>query len=109
MLEAKKRYGLKILNFTVTSNHYHLLVFEDRDPEVIFRSIQLAACRVGREYNMRKGRRGAFWEDRYHGTAVNTPQYLQSCMVYIDLNMIREVPSLILKIGHIVDTVRLLD
>ena len=29
--EAKKRYGLVILNYMVTSNHIHLLVADDGD------------------------------------------------------------------------------
>jgi putative transposase len=29
LFEAKKRYGLCILNFMVTSNHIHLMVFDN--------------------------------------------------------------------------------
>ncbi len=32
---------------------------------------------------------GAFWEDRYHATAVETNQHLVQCLVYMDLNMVR--------------------
>ena len=32
---------------------------------------------------------GAFWEDRYHATAVEDDDHLSQCMVYIDLNMVR--------------------
>ena len=89
LLEAKRRYGLVILNYMVTSNHIHLLVVDDGDREVIPRSIQLVAGRTAREYNRRKERRGAFWEDRYHATAVESGKYLLQCVVYIDLNMVR--------------------
>ncbi|MCP4339299.1 MAG: transposase, partial [Desulfobulbaceae bacterium] len=34
-------------------------------------------------------RKGAFWEDRYHATAVESEQHLLRCLVYIDLNMVR--------------------
>jgi putative transposase len=51
--------------------------------------MQLVAGRTGQEYNQRKGRKGAFWEDRYHATAVDTQDYLVRCLVYIDLNMVR--------------------
>ncbi|MCP3925165.1 MAG: transposase, partial [Desulfobacterales bacterium] len=51
--------------------------------------IQLIAGRTGREYNLRKNRKGAFWEDRYHATAVETGDHLVRCLVYIDLNMVR--------------------
>jgi len=89
LFEAKKRYGLTILNYVVTSNHIHLLVYDDGRLGVIPRSILLAASRTAREYNVRKERSGAFWEDHYHATAVDTSEYLRRCLVYIDLNMVR--------------------
>ena len=88
LFESKKRFGLIILNYTVTSNHIHLLVFDSKK-DVIPKSIQLIAGRTGREYNLRKNRKGAFWEDRYHATAVETGNHLIRCLVYIDLNMVR--------------------
>jgi len=87
--EAKRRYALTILNYMVTSNHIHLLVVADGNREVIPRSIKLVAGRTGQEYNQRKKRRGAFWEDRYHATAVEGGDHLFRCLVYIDLNMVR--------------------
>ena len=41
--------------------------------------------------NTTRGRnaKGAFWEDRYHATAVETNQHLIQCLVYMDLNMVR--------------------
>jgi len=88
LFQARARYGLSILNYIVTSNHVHLLVRET-ERGCIARSIQLVAARVGQEYNRRKGRRGAFWEDRYFATAVETDRHLVRCLVYIDLNMVR--------------------
>ena len=38
---------------------------------------------------MRKKRKGAYWEDRYHAAAVETGRHLAQCLVYIDLNMVR--------------------
>jgi putative transposase len=88
-LEAKRRYGLVILNYMVTSNHIHLLIVDDGDRDVIPRSIQLVAGRTAREYNQRKKRKGAFWEDRYHATAIESGEHLLQCIIYIDLNMVR--------------------
>jgi len=51
--------------------------------------MQLIAGRTGQEYNQRKGRKGAFWEDRYHATAVEMDSHLIRCLVYVDLNMVR--------------------
>jgi len=49
----------------------------------------LVAGRTGQEYNVRKKRKGAFWEDRFHATAVEKNRYLRKCITYIDLNMFR--------------------
>jgi len=72
----------------VTSNHIHLLV-EDKGEGMIPRSIQLIAGRTAQDYNRRKKRKGAFWEDRYQATAVQADSHFVQCMLYIDLNMVR--------------------
>jgi putative transposase len=73
----------------ITSNHIHLLVVDDGGREVIPKSMQLVAGRTGQEYNQRKERQGAYWEDRYHATAVESGEHLSRCLVYIDTNMVR--------------------
>ncbi len=89
LFEAKKRYGLVILNYVVTSNHVHLIVHDKDGGGTIPKSIQLLAGRTGQEYNQRKKRKGAFWEDRYHATSIETGEHLMRCIVYVDLNMCR--------------------
>lgn len=88
LFEAKKRYGLCILNYLATSNHVHLLL-KDLGRGEIVRSMQLVAGRLAQEYNQRKARKGAFWEDRYHATAIAADHHLIRCLTYIDLNMVR--------------------
>ena len=51
--------------------------------------MQLTAGRTAQEYNQRKERHGAFWEERYHATAIDVDEHLHRCVVYIDLNMVR--------------------
>ena len=89
LFEAKKRYGLIILNYAVTSNHIHLLAYDSSGQDAIPRSMQLVAGRTGQEYNVRKRRKGAFWEDRYHATIIEGGEHLLRCIVYIDMNMVR--------------------
>jgi len=89
LFEAKKRFGTSILNYVVTSNHIHLVVRDDKGEGVIPQTVQLVAGRTGQEYNLRKNRKGAYWEDRYHATAVDADLHLSRCMVYVDLNMVR--------------------
>ena len=73
----------------VTSNHIHLLVIDDGTDAVISKSMQLVAGRTAQEYNQRKKRKGAFWEDRYHATTIERDEHLVRCLVYIDMNMVR--------------------
>ena len=89
LFEAKRRYGLVVLDYVVTSNHIHLIVVDDGNRDTIPKSIQLVAGRTGQEYNERKDRKGAYWQDRYHATAIETGEHLLRCLVYIDLNMVR--------------------
>jgi putative transposase len=69
--------------------HVHLLVVDDGDRVAIPNAMQLVAGRTGQEYNQRKHRKGAYWEDRYHATAVESGDHLARCMAYIDTNMVR--------------------
>ena len=61
LFEARKRYGLEVLNYVVTSNHIHLLIFAGEDWSVISRALQLIAGpgRTAQQFNIRKGRNGA--------------------------------------------------
>jgi len=89
LFRVKKKYGLEILNYIITSNHIHLLVSDNGNRDTIPRSMQVVAGQTAQEHNIRKKRKGAYWEDRYHATAVQADSHLISCLVYIDMNMVR--------------------
>ena len=89
LFEAKKRFRASILNYTVTSNHIHLILRDIAGEDDIPQTLQLVAGRTAQEYNQRKKRKGAFWEDRYHATAIEADDHLARCMVYVDMNMVR--------------------
>ena len=90
-LPSAPRYNVEILNYVVTSNHVHILVRDKIGQNNISAMMQLVAGRTAQEYNLRKKRKGAFWEDRYHATAIETGAHLCRCLIYIDLNMVRAV------------------
>ena len=71
LFEAKERFGLCVLDFAITSNHVHLLV-KDTGLGAIPQSMQFVARLIAQEYNQRK----AYWEDRYHATAVQAGGHL---------------------------------
>jgi hypothetical protein len=62
LFEAKKRFDLNVLNYMVTSNHIHLLIYDKSGRDAIAKSMQLIAARTGQEYNIRKQRKGALSE-----------------------------------------------
>ncbi len=88
LFEARRRFGLCVLDYQVTSNHVHLVV-RDRDQGEIADSMQLLEGSVASAYNRRKQRLGGYWQDRYSATAVETGEHLWGCMAYVDLNMVR--------------------
>ena len=51
VFEAKKRFGLSVLDYMITSNHIHLLI-KDNGGDVIAQSMQLIAGRA-RQYGVR--------------------------------------------------------
>lgn len=88
LFEARKRYGLKVITYAVTCNHIHLLAVDSRK-EVLSKSMQLISGNTGQTYNTRKSRKGAFWEDRFYTTAIESGVHLARCMAYIEMNMVR--------------------
>ena len=89
MFEAKKKFQISILNYIVTSNHIHLLVHCESAENHIARAMHLVSGKIAWDYNHRKKRKGSFWEDRYHATAIESGKHLLNCMLYIDTNMVR--------------------
>jgi putative transposase len=83
-----RRYHVPLFAYCVTSNHIHLVVRVD-DREAVGRMMNLVAGATARQFNRRKQRSGAFWEDTYHCTAVEDGRHLWRCLRYIDLNMVR--------------------
>ncbi len=88
LFEARRRYSLSVLNYIVTSNHIHLMIACD-DKDIVPLAMGLVAGRTAQSYNRRKGRRGAFWEDRYHAVPITSQEHFNECLVYVDLNMVR--------------------
>jgi len=87
--KARIEYGISILNYAVTCNHIHLLTAGGASRNAISKSMQLVAGRTAQEFNLEFSRHGAFWEDRYHATAIESGAHLLNCLTYIDLNMVR--------------------
>lgn len=87
LYEARRHLDLRVLNYTAAQDHIQLLV-HDRGEGEIDRAVQLVAGRVAQVINGRHRRDGAFWEDRYHATAVENDEQLRRCLMSIDMSAV---------------------
>lgn len=87
--EASQRFpAVRVLDYVVTSNHVHLLVWVPRLPDLSAMMAWLAGTFAG-DRNRRTGREGALWRGRFHPTLVETGSHLSRCLFYLDMNMVR--------------------
>ena len=86
--EHLRQFKVWLLDYTLTSNHVHLLVDAEERSE-ISGFMREVASEFARAYNRRKGRSNAYWGDNFHATIVERGQYLWRCLCYIELNMVR--------------------
>ena len=80
--------AIRVLDYVITSNHVHLLVYAPRmrDLSVFMKWLQGTAAG---DINRRQKREGAFWKGRFHATLVENGSHLSRCLFYLDMNMVR--------------------
>ena len=86
--EGIASFDVSLLEYSLTRNHVHLLASAE-EPDQICGFMQKVEGEFAQYYNRRKQRHGAYWEDRYHATLIESGEHLEQCMVYIALNMVR--------------------
>jgi putative transposase len=86
--EAVKRYGVPVYNYSITSNHVHVVLKVD-DTEAVGLMMHLVAGAFGQQLNRRKGHEGSVWEHPYQCTIVQNGRHLLNCLRYVSLNMVR--------------------
>jgi putative transposase len=81
-LRRSTREGLRVVEYSVQSNHLHLLV--ESDSAATLRSgLHGLTIRVARAINRALDRRGAVWSDRYHSRLLKTPREVRNALVYV--------------------------
>ncbi len=79
---ASSRGSFRLLQFSVQSDHLHLLVEAD-EPTRLARGVQGLAIRVARAINRVLRRRGRVWDGRYHSHLLRTPREVRNAFVYV--------------------------
>jgi len=81
--KAPERF--RVVQFSVQSDHLHLLV-EAQDRAAVSKGMQGLAISMARRVNRLLGRRGPLWADRFHARALASPRAVRNAMVYILAN-----------------------
>ncbi len=76
------RYGFRLVEYTIQSNHLHLLA-EGEDARSIARGMQGLLVRIAKALNRHWGRRGKVLVDRYHSRILRTPREVRNALVYV--------------------------
>jgi len=84
---AKEKYEVEVHNYTIMTNHVHLVLMTNLDN--ISRFMQYVNSQSARRYNRMIDRSGHFWGERFFSEIIETDEHLFNTMVYIDLNMWR--------------------
>ena len=80
------RFGLRLAEFSVQSNHVHLIV-EAEDKRALSRGLQGLAIRIARGVNRASRRRGKVLADRFHARLLRTPTEVKHAVHYVLRNL----------------------
>ena len=83
--EACERGYFRVVQFSVQTDHVHLLV-ETAGKPALGRGMKSIAARVARAVNRVFGRAGAVLLGRYHVRALRTPKAVRNALAYVLLN-----------------------
>jgi len=89
-LAAASRSWFRICQFSVQTNHVHLIV-EARDKHHLSKGVRGLAIRLAFAVNRALHRRGSVWGDRYHARALRTPREMRHGFVYVLANWKKHV------------------
>jgi REP element-mobilizing transposase RayT len=81
-VDARERFGLRIIEFSVLGNHLHLLVEADSST-ALSRGMQGLAVRIAKALNRVMQRRGTVFDDHYHSRLLRTPTALVKAIAYV--------------------------
>jgi REP element-mobilizing transposase RayT len=79
---ARDRHALRLVHYSIQSNHVHAIV-EARDATALARGAQGLSVRIAKALNRAWGRRGRVFADRYHSRALRTPREVRYALAYV--------------------------
>jgi REP element-mobilizing transposase RayT len=79
---AKERFGMRVIHFSVQTNHIHLII-EAEDRDSITRGMKGLQVRFARNMNRHWSRRGRVFADRFHDHVLRTPREVRNAIAYV--------------------------
>jgi REP element-mobilizing transposase RayT len=80
--------GLRIIHFSVQSNHVHMIC-EAADEQAVSSAMQGLGVRIARRLNGHWKRKGTVFADRYHREDLTTPSQVRHAIRYVLQNVFR--------------------
>ena len=85
---AKVKHKVKLYAYCIMNNHVHLLVHTPEEDN-ISKFMEYLNGNSAKDYNRAHGRRGHFWNDRFHSTVIESGRQFFNTMFYIEFNMVK--------------------
>jgi REP element-mobilizing transposase RayT len=82
IFDATERLGTRICEFSVQSNHLHVII-EARDKVSLTRAMQGLAIRIAKRVNRALDRKGKFFRDRFFSRLLRTPLEVKRALRYV--------------------------
>jgi putative transposase len=86
--EMRRTYDVTLYAYTLMANHIHLLLRAPR-LDALGRPLRWLMTETAKAFNRARGRRGHFWERRYHACLVEDDVYALAALRYLDRNSVR--------------------
>jgi len=82
LVAGANRFGMRLVEFAVLSNHLHL-VCEADDERALARGMKGLCVRIARALNRLWDRVGSVFSDRYHSQVLKTPREVRHALNYV--------------------------
>jgi putative transposase len=85
LAEAKERFGMRVIHYSIQGNHLHLIVEAD-DERALARGMQGFEIRLARRLNALSHRHGRVFTDRYHAHILRSRREVSNALRYVTRN-----------------------
>jgi REP element-mobilizing transposase RayT len=91
-LHQSNSSDFRVVHHSVQANHLHLLV-EAENKRALSSGMRSLVIRIARRVNQLLFRRGRFWADRWHSSALTSPRQVRNALVYVLKNRHKHAAS----------------